>query len=73
MRTLNQRADLSPRQCQVVKLVAEAKLNKEIAYELGLTESTVRLYVSAIFRKLNFHNRVELATWYARSLTNASS
>jgi DNA-binding NarL/FixJ family response regulator len=46
-----------------VKLVAEAKLNKEIAYELHLTEGTIKEYLNRIFRKLGLTNRTELAVW----------
>jgi DNA-binding NarL/FixJ family response regulator len=46
-----------------VKLVAEAKLNKEIAYDLHLTEGTIKEYLNRIFRKLGLTNRTELAVW----------
>jgi DNA-binding NarL/FixJ family response regulator len=54
---------LSFREKQVVKLVSQAKLNKEIAYELHLTEGTVKEYLNRIFRKLGKSNRTELAVW----------
>ena len=38
-------------------------LNKEIAYELHLTEGTVKEYLNRIFRKLDVSNRTELAVW----------
>ena len=52
---------LSFREQQVVALVHEAKSNKLIAYELCLTEGTVKEYLFRIFRKLNVINRTELA------------
>ncbi len=48
---------LSPRQLDVLKLVAEGKSNKQIAYELGLTEGTVKLHITAILKILNVYNR----------------
>jgi len=52
---------LSFREKQVVHLVAQAKLNKEIAHELHLTEGTVKEYLNRIFRKLGVSNRTALA------------
>lgn len=52
---------LSFREEQIVTLVQQAKANKEIAYELCLTEGTVKEYLHHIFRKLNVSSRTELA------------
>jgi len=54
---------LTFREKQVVNLIAQAKLNKEIAYELHLTEGTIKEYLNRIFRKLGVSNRTELAVW----------
>ena len=54
-------ADLSPRERQIVALVQQAKANKEIAYELCLSEGTIKEYLHHIFRKLNVTSRTELA------------
>jgi DNA-binding NarL/FixJ family response regulator len=54
---------LTFREKQVVHLVCKAKLNKEIAYELHLTEGTIKEYLSRIFRKVGTSNRTELAVW----------
>ena len=59
--------NLSFRERQVVNLVCEAKLNKEIAYELHLTEGTVKEYLNRIFRKVGASNRTELAVWAIRN------
>ncbi|MBR6663625.1 MAG: response regulator transcription factor [Alphaproteobacteria bacterium] len=48
---------LSPRQIDVIRLIAQGKANKQIAYELGLTEGTVKLHVTAILKVLNVYNR----------------
>ncbi len=42
-------------------LVQQAKANKEIAYELCLSEGTIKEYLHHIFRKLNVTSRTELA------------
>lgn len=55
--------NLSFREKQIVKLVCQAKLNKEIAYELHLTEGTIKEYLNRIFRKVGATNRTELAVW----------
>jgi len=54
---------LSFREGQVVDLICKAKLNKEIAYTLHLTEGTVKEYLNRIFRKVGATNRTELAVW----------
>ncbi len=48
---------LSPRQIDVIQLISKGKSNKQIAYELGLTEGTVKLHVTAILKLLNVYNR----------------
>ena len=58
---------LTAREWQVSNLVAQGKSNKIIAFELGLTEGTVKEYLSHIFRKLQLTNRTALAILWARS------
>jgi DNA-binding NarL/FixJ family response regulator len=60
------RRHLTFREKQIVDLVKEAKLNKEIAYELHLSEGTIKEYLNKIFRKLAVKNRTELAVWSVR-------
>lgn len=48
---------LSQRQIEVIRLISQGKSNKQIAYELGLTEGTVKLHVTAILKLLNVYNR----------------
>jgi DNA-binding NarL/FixJ family response regulator len=64
-----QSRELSPRERQVVRLVCQAKLNKEIAFELHLTEGTIKEYLNRIFRKMGVSNRTELAI---RALTSGA-
>jgi DNA-binding NarL/FixJ family response regulator len=53
--------NLSFRQSQIVALIRQAKANKEIAYELCLTEGTVKAYLNQMYKKLRVKNRTELA------------
>lgn len=50
---------LTPAQARVLALVEKGRINKQIAHEMGIAESTVKAHVSAIFRKLNVQNRVQ--------------
>ncbi len=50
---------LTPRQLAVLDLLAEGKANKIIAYELDISEITVKAHVSAILRKLGVSNRLQ--------------
>ncbi len=55
--------DLSPRERDVLLLVAEGQSNKEIGAALNLSDNTVRNYISNMLGKLNLSNRVELAAF----------
>ena len=50
---------LSPREREVLKLVAAGRSNKEIGAELKVTERTVKFHVTAIFNKLGAENRTQ--------------
>ncbi|MCS6847143.1 MAG: response regulator transcription factor [Anaerolineae bacterium] len=50
---------LTPREVQVLRLMAEGKTNKEIAAQLAITERTVKFHVGAILGKLGAGNRTE--------------
>lgn len=52
---------LSPRQLDVARLVGKGQTNYQIACELGITENTVKLYVSQVLRLTHMHNRTQLA------------
>ncbi len=53
--------DLTPRELEILCLLAEGQSNKVIARNLGISDGTVKLHVKAILRKLNVHSRVEAA------------
>lgn len=62
----SQQEELTPREEQVVKLVAEAHTNKEIAELLGLAEKTAENHRSNAMRKLGMRDRVELVRYAIR-------
>jgi two-component system, NarL family, response regulator DevR len=59
-------ASLSPQERRVVALIADGKTNKEIGSELGLSEKTVKNYLSRVFEKLNVSRRAQAAALYAK-------
>ncbi len=65
LRVLNSggRPLLTPREEQVVALVAEGLANREIARELNLSEHTIKKYLFRIFEKLGISTRVELVLY----------
>jgi two-component system nitrate/nitrite response regulator NarP len=52
---------LTRRERELIELVRQGLRNRDIAAELGVTEGTVKVYLHAIFDKLNVDNRTELA------------
>jgi len=52
---------LTPREQEILCLLAEGQSNKVIARNLGISDGTVKLHVKAILRKLSVHSRVEAA------------
>ena len=52
-------AGLTPQQLRVLAGIAEGKLNKQIAYDLSIAETTVKAHVTAIMRKLGVHSRTQ--------------
>lgn len=53
--------ELTPRETEILGLLAEGQSNKAIARNLGISDGTVKLHVKAILRKLDVHSRVEAA------------
>jgi len=54
----------SPRQRQVIELVAQGLKNSEVADLIGTSEHVVKNHLRLIYDKLGLWNRVELALWY---------
>lgn len=50
---------LTNRQSQVLDLIAQGKSNKQIAYEMGVSEATVKLHINALLRSLKVNNRTQ--------------
>jgi len=58
--------DLSARETEVLRLVAEGLANKLIARRLGISEKTVKGYLTAIFQRLGVTDRTQAALWAQR-------
>lgn len=56
---LTQIASLTPAQRRILSAMREGLLNKQIAYELDISEATVKAHITAIFRKLGVNNRTQ--------------
>lgn len=52
-------ASLTPQQFRVLTMLTEGLLNKQIAYELSVSEATIKAHVTAILRKLGVHSRTQ--------------
>jgi DNA-binding NarL/FixJ family response regulator len=56
---------LTPKQWDIIKMIAVGLCNREIATAIGTTEDVVRNYLSRIFDKLGVWSKLEVAVWYA--------
>jgi DNA-binding NarL/FixJ family response regulator len=54
-------ARLTPTQMKVLRGVHSGMLNKQIAFDLGIAEATVKAHMTALMRKLNVRNRTQVA------------
>ncbi|SEN44784.1 regulatory protein, luxR family [Sphingomonas gellani] len=54
-------ANLTPTQMKVLHGVHSGLLNKQIAFDLGIAEATVKAHMTALMRKLNVRNRTQVA------------
>ena len=61
------RAELSEREIQVLKLIANGKDNATIAGELHISPKTVKNHISNILMKLQIENRIQAAVYAVRS------
>ena len=53
--------ELTPQQFRVLQMLGTGLLNKQIGYELGVSEATIKAHVTAIFRKLGVRTRTQAA------------
>jgi len=60
-------AALSPREQEILHFIARGASNKEIARSLGIAETTVKIHVQHILRKLNLVSRVQAAVFLAEN------
>jgi two-component system nitrate/nitrite response regulator NarL len=56
---------LSPREREILALIAKGASNKELARDLNIAEATVKIHVQHILRKLNLSSRVQAAVYLA--------
>ena len=59
---------LTPRERQILDMIAQGNHNKEIARALGISEKTVRVHCSHLFQRLGVTDRTQAAVWAVRSL-----
>ena len=58
---------LTPKETEIVKLLATGLNNAEIAVKVGTTEHVVKNYLRTIYDKTGMFNRLELALWYVKN------
>ena len=59
---------LTVRERQIVELIVQGRLNKEIAWDLHLSPGTVKVFLGPIFAKAGVSNRTSLAVWWLRQV-----
>jgi DNA-binding NarL/FixJ family response regulator len=64
----NKEIKLAPRERQLATLLAQGLKNKEIGYRLGITEGTVKVYLSRLYEKVGAGDRFELALFVLKNL-----
>lgn len=65
-RSQSARSDLTPRERQVLALVREGLVNKQIARRLGISERTVKAHLSSAFAAIGVQDRTQAAVWAER-------
>lgn len=63
---------LTPREREVLHFLAQGLSNKLIAREMQIVDSTVKVHVKNILKKLHFKSRVEIAVWYLQDKRHVS-
>jgi DNA-binding NarL/FixJ family response regulator len=64
----NSDPQLSPREREILALVAEGMPNKQIARRLGITEHTVKIHLGNVFRRIGVGDRTSAALWARENL-----
>lgn len=64
--------DLSSRERQVLRLIAKGLANKQIGRTLGISESTVKVHVSNVFKRIGVTDRTSAALWAREHLDDSS-
>jgi len=64
---------MSPREVEVLRLVAKGLANKQIGRRLGISERTVKAHLGRVFRQLGVSDRTSAALWAHDHLTEAGS
>lgn len=63
--------DLTPQQANILNMICVGKLNKQIAFDLDIAETTVKAHITAILRKLHVQSRTQAAMLAQRANFNA--
>ena len=63
---------LTPRETEILRLMAEGLSNEQIAQRLGVAATTVRTHLSSLYKKLRLESRVELALYAAQARSPSS-
>lgn len=64
---------LTPSQLNILIEIGKGKLNKQIAFDLGISEATVKAHITSVFKKLGINNRTQAVLFVKEhQLTNAS-
>lgn len=56
---LSRIASLTPSQLRILEGLKAGRLNKQIAFDLGVSEATIKAHLTSVFRKLGVHNRTQ--------------
>ncbi|HEY7666906.1 MAG TPA: helix-turn-helix transcriptional regulator [Actinomycetota bacterium] len=68
--TRSVKADLSPRQREIVECVSRGMSNSEIAEEMGIAPSTVKSHLASVYTKMGVSNRTQAAVAYSLERTS---
>jgi len=60
---------LSPRETEILALVAQGKANKQIARQLGIAEHTVKIHLGNVFRRIGVNDRTSAALWARQNIS----